>query len=274
LTAEDEVPEPSTSLPAWAGAQIAACREALGMTQRDLAAANNESQGTIARWEKGKRTPSLAQAKGLDRTLRTDKLFEGLQPLWLQHAYPSWFGAYVDLERQATEARIFEPQIVPALFQTEDYARATLAQLRPDQDRLEDLLTARMSRQEILERDDRLHAWVVMDESVLRRDLGGREVMRVQLERLLSEGRHPRTVIQAVPSRVHNRPGLSGAFTVLSLPKKDGALYSDGFLQGRTSPDPEDVAAGRRAYDLLVSVALSHDDTAQLISDYLKGGKS
>ena len=90
-----------------------------------------------------------------------------------------------------------------------------------------------------------------------------------------SEGQEPRTVIQVVPSRVHHRPGLSGAFTVLSLPKPgNGALYSDGFLQGRTSADPEDVAAGRRAYDLLVSVALSHDDTADLIGDYLRGGKS
>lgn len=274
MTAEDEAPEPSTSLPVWAGARIAARRDELGLTQRDLAAANQESQGTIALWEKGKRIPSLAQARGLDRTLQTGKLFEELHPLWLQHAYPSWFGAYVEMEQRAIEARIFEPQIVPALFQTEDYARATLAQLRPDQDRLEDLLTARMSRQEILEREDRLRVWTIMDESVLSRALGGPEVMRVQLERLLSEGEQPRTVMQVVPSRVHNRPGLSGAFTVLTLPKKaNGALYSDGFLQGRTSADPDDVAAGHRAYDLLVSVAMSHEDSAHLISDYLKGGK-
>jgi transcriptional regulator with XRE-family HTH domain len=274
LPTEDEVPEPSTSQPAWAGVRIAARRDELGLTQRDLAAALCESQGTIARWEKGRRIPSLAQAKGLDRTLQAGKLFEGLHPLWLQYAYPSWFGAFVELEQRATEARVFEPQIIPALFQTEDYARATLAQLRPDQDRLEDLLTARMSRQEILKRDDRLRVWVVVDESVLRRALGGPEVMREQLERLLSEGEQPRTVIQVVSSRVHHRPGLSGAFTVLTLPKTaEGALYSDGFLQGRTSADPGDVAAGRRAYDLLVSVALSHEDSAQLISDYLKGSK-
>ncbi|QMU72115.1 helix-turn-helix transcriptional regulator [Streptacidiphilus sp. P02-A3a] len=243
------------------------------MSQRDLAAAMQESQGTILRWEKGRRTPSLAQARLLDQVLRTDGLFEGLHPLWLQHAHPSWFGAYVEMEQRATEARIFEPQIIPALFQTEDYARATLAQLRPDQDRLEDLLTARMSRQEILGRDDRLRVWAVMDESVLGRALGGPEVMSAQLERLLREGEHPRTVIQVVPSTTHDRPGLSGAFTVLTLSQHNGALYADGFLQGRTSADQADVIQGRHAYDLLVSAAQPVGRSADMIRDYLKGDK-
>ncbi|ALM39634.1 hypothetical protein SFR_3019 [Streptomyces sp. FR-008] len=95
-----------------------------------------------------------------------------MYPLVIKYAYPSWFLPFIELEREASTMRVFESQIVPGLLQTEEYAKAMLSAVRPDN--LDDLVAARMSRQEVFERELPPRMWFVLDEQALHRPIGAR----------------------------------------------------------------------------------------------------
>lgn len=225
----------------------------------------------ISKIESAQRVPSEDLARDLDTALRSGGHFMRLYPLVIKYAYPSWFLPFIELERDATSMRVFESQIIPGLLQTEGYARAMLSAVRPDN--LEDLVAARMSRQEVFERETPPRTWFVVDEQALRRPIGGVEVWRAQLESLRKAGQAPRTVIQVIPRRVFAHAGLAGPFSVLGFEEGPDVLYVDGFSQGRTALDASEVAAGAASYDLLRAVALSPEESADLIGDYMEGRK-
>lgn len=272
MTAETDAPDPTSSLLAFLGTEVARIRTEQGISQETLATDAHTSQSMISKVEAGERVPSLDLVRDLDLELKTGGHFQRLYPLVIKYAYPSWFLPFIELEREAASMRVFESQIIPGLLQTEGYARAMLTAVRPDN--LEDLVAARLSRQEVFDREAPPRTWFVMDEQVLRRPIGGPDVWREQLENLLKAGRTPRTVIQVVPRKVLAHAGLAGPFTVLGFEEGPDVLYVDGFSQGRTALDAAEVAAGAHAYDLLRAAALSHEESADLIGDYMEGRKS
>lgn len=207
-------------------------------------------------------------AKDLDSALCSDGHFARLHPLVVRHAYPSWFLPYVELEREATSMRVFEAQIIPGLLQTEAYARSMLHAVRADN--LDDLVAARLTRQGVGERENPPRMWFVMDEHVLLRHIGGRDVMRAQLARLIEVGEQPRNVIQVVPRTVPAHAGLAGPFTLLGFEEGPDVLYVDGFGQGRLGLDTSEVADASRSYDLLRAVALSPEASADLIGAHME----
>lgn len=261
-------PEPNQSLLAFFGRHLKKQRELRGWSQEESARRAFTTGAMISYLENAKRVPTKDLAADLDRTFGTD-FFSEFYPLVVRYAYPSWFLPYVEMEREATSVRTFESQIIPALLQTEDYARAMLTPERLDN--LDGLVAARMTRQDVFGRELPPYTWFIIDEQALRRKLGGPAVMRAQLARLLVAGRHPRTVIQVLPEEVAAHPGLAGPFTLLSFDHGADVLYVDAFLQGRTALDAAEVTAGLRAYDLLNSYALSPDASADRIRQHLKG---
>ncbi|MEV3870015.1 DUF5753 domain-containing protein [Streptomyces sp. NPDC049906] len=269
MTVEKVEPDPTTSLLAFFGAEVLRLRTERGMSQATLAAKALATQAMISYVERAKRVPSRELAEGLDHALRTGGHFVRLYPLVIRYAYPSWFLPYMELEREAVSFRSFEGQLVHGLLQTEGYARAVLTSARPDN--LEDLVAARMSRQHVFERNLPPRAWFVVDEYVLIRHVGGQEVMRGQLEKLLRAGESLRTVIQVIPRDTVVHPGLSGSFALLGFDEGADILYSDGFSQGWAATDPAEVASAAHAYDLLRAVALPPDESADLIGRHLKG---
>ncbi|MFJ1746357.1 Scr1 family TA system antitoxin-like transcriptional regulator [Streptomyces sp. NPDC088116] len=269
MTVETDAPDPTTSLLAFFGSELRRIRTERGVSQEEAASRAHTTQSLISKVEAARRVPSEDLARDLDTAFRTDGHFKRLYPLVIKYAYPSWFLPFVELEREAVVMRVFESQIIPGLLQTEDYARAMLSAVRPDN--LDDLVAARMSRHEVFERDVPPRTWFVMDENALRRLIGGPEVMRVQLEHLIEQGRDPRCVIQVVPCTVPAHAGLAGPFTVLGFDEGADVLYVDGFSQGRTALDANEVAAASHAYDLLRAVALSPEESADLIGAHLGG---
>lgn len=250
-----------------------------GWSQTELATKAHTTGAMVSYVENAKRVPSADLARDLDLAFGSD-FFADFFPLVIQFAYPSWFLPFVELERDASTISTFESQIIPALLQTEEYARAMLAPVRPDD--LADLVAARMTRQAILERRDPPHTWFIVDEQALRRKIGGPAVMRAQLERLLTAYQQPRTVIQVVPEELAAHPGLAGPFTLLNFgqgrnpkardrqPPHD-VLFVDGFSQGPMALDSTEVAEGVRAYDLLRGYALSPEASAERIGTHLEG---
>ncbi|EDY43612.1 xre family toxin-antitoxin system, antitoxin component [Streptomyces sp. SPB074] len=270
VTAETDAPDAASSLLAFFGTELSRLRSERGMSQGKLAKAAYTTQAMISYVENAERVPSPELAQNLDTALETAGHFTRLYPLVVRYAYPTWFLPFIELERDATTMRVFEAQIIPGLLQTKDYARAMLSAVRPDN--LSDLVAARMSRQELFEREVTPRMWFIMDEQVLQRPIGGDDVWRAQLGHLLRRAESPRTLVQVIPRKVVAHAGLAGPFTLLTFEKEaPDVLYVDGFSQGRTALESREVADGAHAYDLLRAVALSPEDTAELIGDYMEG---
>jgi hypothetical protein len=136
---------------------------------------------------------------------------------------PSWFANYVGLEVAATLIRTYEVMFVPGLLQTEEYARAVVQMGKsflPHQE-IDQRVELRVTRQQILTRANPARLWVVIDESVLHRPVGGEDVMRAQIEHLLKWSQQPNITLQVMPFSSVGYPGAGGAFSLLRFPDGD-----------------------------------------------------
>jgi hypothetical protein len=136
---------------------------------------------------------------------------------------PAWFEVYVGLEEAASRIRAYEVQFVPGLLQTEDYARAVtlLGYADAPQHEVDRRVSLRMTRQNLLNGDDAPHLWVVVDEAALRRPLGGRQVMRAQLESLIDATSRPNITVQVVPFHRGGHAAAGGPFSILRFAEPD-----------------------------------------------------
>jgi transcriptional regulator with XRE-family HTH domain len=153
---------------------------------------------------------------------------------------PDWFESYVGLEQATSLIRTYELQFVPGLFQTEDYARAVtvLGHRSAPPSEIERRVGLRMQRQDLLATPDPPRIWAVIDESALRRPVGGRDVMRAQLSHLMEVADLPRVTLQVMPFSQGGHPAAGGSFTIMRFAEPDlpdivyieqltGALYLD-----------------------------------------------
>ncbi|MDF5754478.1 helix-turn-helix transcriptional regulator [Spongiactinospora sp. TRM90649] len=153
---------------------------------------------------------------------------------------PHWFEVYVGLEEAACTIRSYEIQFVPGLLQTRDYARSVilLANSTAPMEELDRRIDLRMRRQERLTGPDAPVLWAVMDEAALRRPLGGREIMRAQIEHLLQVIELPNVTLQIVPFARGGHAAAGGPFTIMRFRERelpdvvymeqlDSALYLD-----------------------------------------------
>jgi transcriptional regulator with XRE-family HTH domain len=131
------------------------------------------------------------------------------------------FASYLGLESVATTLQAYDTHLVHGLLQTPDYARALLRAVRPDllEHEIDQLVQLRMRRQEILTRADPppLTLWSVMDEAVLRRQVGGRETMHAQLQRLIAASVQPNVTLLVMPDSLGAHPGLTGPLAILQF---------------------------------------------------------
>jgi transcriptional regulator with XRE-family HTH domain len=136
---------------------------------------------------------------------------------------PSWFETYVGLEESATVIRNYEVQFVPGLLQSEGYARAVirLGFASASEEELERRVRLRMARQRLLHGAESPHVWAVLDEAVLRRALGGAEVMRGQIDHLLAALDLPNVTVQIVPFSVGGHAAAGGPFSILRFSQSD-----------------------------------------------------
>lgn len=168
------------------------------------------------------------------------------------------------MEREARQVLTFQSQLIHGLLQTEAYARAVLGVMRIDG--LDIKVEARLDRQRILERTDPPLLWVVLDEGVLHREIGGRAVMRAQLARLLSYQDSDDVQIQVMPFAAGPHTGLLGSFTLFSFQNQADVAYMEGYDEAWATANPRDVRVRSLRYDLLRASALSPADSAELIA--------
>ena len=158
---------------------------------------------------------------------------------------PSWFEAYVGLEEAASQIRAYEVQFVPGLLQTEDYARAVTMLGYSNPREINRRVSLRLARQAVLTRDDPPSLWVVLDEAVLRRPIGGANAMRAQLKHLIEMSQRPNVSIQVVPFKAGGHAAAGGPFSLLRFAEYD--LPDVVYLEQLTSAqylDKQDVVDG------------------------------
>jgi transcriptional regulator with XRE-family HTH domain len=246
------------------GGMLRRYRVKAGMSLEQLGALVYLSDDMVGKIENGQRVPTEKFAVACDAVAELNtggtltELRELLKDYLKQRAYPGWFARWPDKEANAKTLRWFEPLVVPGLLQTEDYARAVIrTRVGATDDEVADLVTARMERQSILDRDIPPVLWVVLDEGVLRRPVGGACVMREQVSRLMDAAQRPNIVLQVVPAGVGAHEGLRGAgFIVAESEDAPGVAYQDTAVRGQVIEDADDIAALMVVWDTLRAEAL------------------
>ncbi len=247
--------------------ELRRARAAAGLTQDQLAEKIAYSPSLVAHVETGSRAPSVDFARRADDALRTGGLLSRLQPLVRSEAYPAWFRDWVEIERDATSLRWFEPLLIPGLLQTEEYARAVLQAANPacGDDEISRLVGARMDRQAILTQDEPPLLWVIIDEGVLTRPVGGARVMREQIDHLIQAARLPKVMLQVVPAAAGAHPGLAGQFAIASFHGSPDVAYLDNALAGQVAERADDVSRVGLLYDILKAEALAPRASLDLV---------
>ncbi|MFI8199068.1 DUF5753 domain-containing protein [Streptomyces sp. NPDC085942] len=183
-------------------------------------------------------------------------------------AVPDWFTAYVSLESGAKTLRTYEPQYVTGLLQTPDYARAVLRGGLPngDEEELARRVELRLRRQVLLDRADAPTWWVVMEEAVLHRAVGGPDMMREQVERLLEVSELPHVSIDIVPFSAGAHSGACAPFTYFRFeePELPDIVYSELLSAGVYLDQREDVVSHLEAHTRMALMTSSEDSTALL----------
>jgi DNA-binding XRE family transcriptional regulator len=191
------------------GALLRHYRLRAGMIQTELGAKVHVVGDVISKIETGDRAPSkdliprLDAVPELDTAAMLAQFYEILAAVLRDPGYPEWFAEWPGKEARATRLRWFEPLLVPGLLQTEAYMRAIFqTRFGTTEPEIEDRVAARMKRQAILVRDDPPKLWVLLDEGVLRRPVGGPSVMHEQVDHLVKAAQESHIMIQIVPSSV------------------------------------------------------------------------
>jgi hypothetical protein len=243
-----------TVLRIFLGGQLRKLREAAGITPDRAGYEIRASRSKISRVEHGRvsfKERDVADLltlygvtdEGERRRMLNLAQHANSQGWWSRYddVMPDWFETYVGLEQATSLIRTYELQFVPGLFQTEDYARAVtvLGHRSAAADEIERRVSLRLQRQQILTRPDATpRVWAVIDESALRRPLGGREVMRAQLTRLIELGELPQVTLQVMPFDQGGHSAAGGSFSILRFAEPElpdivyieqltGALYLD-----------------------------------------------
>ena len=256
------------------GAMLAYYRNRIGMTPEQLGTRVFLSGSQIRKVEAGTRTPSAELAKACEAIPELGcngaltELWDILSVHLKRRAYPGWFAGWPDKEAQAHRLRWFEPLVVPGLLQTETYARAILStRMGATREELDEAVAGRMERQRILDREHPPELWVILDEAVLRRPVGGADVMRDQLVRLVQAGQCPNIAIQVVPFGAGAHEGLrGGAFIVADFDGAAAIAYQDAASSGQIIEDAADVEALAVTWDTLRLDALPRTASISLIT--------
>ncbi|MFF3765852.1 helix-turn-helix domain-containing protein [Streptomyces sp. NPDC001922] len=267
------------------GQELRRLRELKGMTAEEVADRLLVSQSKISRLENGRRSISQRDVRDLCGVYEVEdhRIVDSLMQMAKDSRQQGWWHAfgdipysvYIGLETDAASLRVYEPQVMPGLLQTRAYAEAVITGALPEasQTDIEKRVQVRLRRQErIASEENPLRLWAVLDESTVRRMVGGRQIMRDQLDHLIELSQLPHVTVQIMPHTMGAHPGVTGQYTILEFP--DAADSSVVYLEGVTSDlyleKANDVQSYSVMYEHLRAQALNVEQTRQFITDVAK----
>ena len=268
------------------GSQLRRLREARGVTRDDAGYTIRASGSKISRMELGRVSFKERDVQDLldlygvpeaEANALVELARQANSPGWW-HKYgdilPDWFSVYVGLEEAASLIRLYEVQFVPGLLQTADYARAVIRLGLPNAvpDEVERRVGLRMGRQEQFTKPGGPRLWAVIDEAALRRPIGGGEVMRAQLMRLLEAAQENNITLQVVPFRSGGHAAEAGAFTIMRFPEVDlpDVVYLEQLTSALYLDKREDVERYTEVMERLSVEGESPERTIEILSGMLE----
>lgn len=254
------------------GALVARFRIAAELTQRQLADHVCTQPETIASIEQGRRALLPPLARRMDVLLDTKGALEtAVENLPEVDLIPAWAEEYLDLEREALALSWFENQVLPGLLQTEGYARAVFRTDVPalTEEEIEQRITTRVDRREILLRKQPPTASFIVSEAILIDRLGGDEVYIETLRHVRDCADIPGIAIQIMPLGRRTHAGLSGPFILLETPDHQRLAYTETQRGSQLISAPDEVSILERKYAMLRTQALNTEDTKGLLDRLL-----
>jgi transcriptional regulator with XRE-family HTH domain len=263
--------------------ELRTLREATGLTGDEAAKQLGWSTSKLSRIEVGRNPPKLTDLEQfLDFCSVTDQRRraelaelrrEAKRKGWWQAYSDIPYSTYIGMEAEAASMLTYQ-QVVPGLFQTESYARAVIKATWPaiEAEALEERVEVRMTRQQVLTRERALQLRAILDETCIRRMVGGPEVMKRQFTRLLDLAALPNVLLQVLPFSVGAHPGtMLGPFSILEFGSPDDPNIV--YVESDSDPYPDregDVERYTMAFDHIRSMALNVSQSSDLLKAALE----
>lgn len=269
------------------GRRLQDLREQAGISLEQAGRALDVTHATIRRMEKaevGLKLPYVEKLLTTYGVTSTEEIGgflalarEANRPGWwhsFRDVLPDWFSAFVSLEGEAAVIRAYEPHYVPGLLQTPGYARATLRAGLPHAapEEIDRLVTLRIERQSLVRREKAPLLWFVMDETVLRRPIGGRKVMREQVDALIEVAELPNVRLQIMPFAAGPHPAMYGPFHIFrfQLQEIPDIAYVESLVGGVYFDERDDVSAFLEALDRMCAQAAPAQSTKAILDGMRK----
>lgn len=251
-----------------------------GLGAEEVSAALGMSMSKLSRMENGQRglqTDDVSALLGLYRVpaQRREELLDlvrnAAQPNWWRvqdGRLPGMWEDVIRFEREAESIVNYETTLIPGLLQTAEYASAVVSGTDPDLNlaEVETLVSARLSRQAVLSRPSAPRLGAFIEQSILERPAGGPGVMFRQVRHLVSMGSQCNVAVRVIPTEVGAHPGISGPFVIYDFRSQPGLVYLENRASSAFLEESEHVAAAREAHRRLQHVALSEDDSVDLMN--------
>lgn len=269
LNSEDSKHTPRLRL----GRRLRRLRERKGLSLRQLSErVGGYSHSYLGRVELGEQLPSEALATTLDEFFDTDGVLAELLEMAHDTLIPDYSRKAVSKEPEAERIQVFNSSGIPGLLQTPEYTRAAFrrSELRESEAQINERVAVRMKRQRVLDRKEPPYYWGIMDESALKRPIGGPSCMTEQIKHLLQLASRPHVTVQVLPFNRGAHPFLGGSLTLHTLPDGSTVAVVESFDSGEPVESPRRVLELTQKFDTARSLALTDDESIALIRGYLE----
>ncbi|SEN06111.1 Scr1 family TA system antitoxin-like transcriptional regulator [Actinacidiphila rubida] len=250
------------------GAVARGLRENAGVTTDALAEHVGYSKSLLIKVERGERMPPpMFVEKATELYDCGELLARAAAHLERRSDFPEWFEPYADLERTAISLYTYSTLVFHGLLQTEGYAQAVLGARCPllEADEVERRVEARLARRALFSRTPAPQLAFVIEESVLRRPIGGVEVLRMQLRRTLDIAEMRGATVQILPTSFETHAGYDGPMTLIENPRREQYAYLEAQEHSFLVDDRDEVSELHQRYAMIRSQALSVRESAKVI---------
>jgi transcriptional regulator with XRE-family HTH domain len=265
------------------GALLRRYREGKGLTLQQVAGELEIDASQVSRFETAQRKPRLVYLKemcrlyGLDAAA-TEQMVRMLRESneegwWKRYELQDAYEHYVSLESATVKIEDFEITVVPGLMQTEEYAAAVIEPLRPElsNEQIHNAARSRLKRQEVLDKEDAFEFHAIIDEGVLNRVIGGRQVMYAQLEKLCDLAERTNIQLQVLPFLAGSSLGLEGSFSILYFEEEflNDLVYTEGPFGQVFQDKKADFARCERVFGRLAAIAATPQQSLDMVRKHM-----
>lgn len=263
---------PNSTAMKMVGEQVAVCRTAKGLTQKELGKRVGLQEESVASIEQGRRPLMPDVAELMDQILGLPGVLTVAAHKMPQiDVIPPWAEPLIKLEQKAAALSSYQNQVIPGLLQTEAYAQEVFRSRIPlyTDGEVADQTAARLERQPTLRRENPMLASFVIWEPALHCPLGGPEILRDQIQHLLDCSYLPGVMIQVLPLNRTSHPALDGPFVLLETPDHQHIAYLETHRGSLVVSDLDEVSILSQKYAMLRTQALNPEETRDLLKRLL-----